>query len=295
MKSDLINKLVDVASHRPGKNVIVGVHDGVWHADELLALAVLRVALPEDLIITVVRSRKAPALAGCDIQVDVGLGEYDHHQNDNAFMPNGIPHAACTKVLWAVEEDIQLRNKLCADLFYAVAAFDNGYPLPSGIPQSKLLWVPSTNPTYEEPWDEETQFQAFLEAGAQVEKIYRRIRAHAMAVINGQSKLEAAPRILGGKVLDMAEYVPPADYLWKNPELLAAIYPSKTSGFTVQVAADPVTRDQRVSLPAAWGGLPQEELRKVSGIPGIRFVHRGLWMSSCDTHDDALKIAATLL
>lgn len=65
----------------------VGTHDGIFHADELFAIALIHHQFGENSEIRVVRTRDADKLAECDARVDVGgkynpsTGDYDHHQD----------------------------------------------------------------------------------------------------------------------------------------------------------------------------------------------------------------------
>jgi uncharacterized UPF0160 family protein len=45
----------------------------------------------------------------------------------------------------------------------------------------------------------------------------------------------------------------------------------------------------RTSLPEAWAGLMNHELKKVTGIPGAIFCHKGRFISVWETKDDAMK------
>ena len=45
----------------------------------------------------------------------------------------------------------------------------------------------------------------------------------------------------------------------------------------------------RKPLPRAWGGLLDEELKRVSQIPGAIFCHKGLFISVWETEEDALR------
>src|SRR5690606_34861799 len=63
-----------------------GTHSGSFHADDVLALALIRAFADPDA--TVVRTRDPAVLAACDVVFDVGgvhdpaRGRFDHHQND---------------------------------------------------------------------------------------------------------------------------------------------------------------------------------------------------------------------
>jgi uncharacterized UPF0160 family protein len=51
----------------------------------------------------------------------------------------------------------------------------------------------------------------------------------------------------------------------------------------------------RVPLPEAWAGLMDEELKKVSNIPGAVFCHKGRFISVWETKEDALKALKMVL
>jgi uncharacterized UPF0160 family protein len=45
----------------------------------------------------------------------------------------------------------------------------------------------------------------------------------------------------------------------------------------------------RQALPEAWGGLLEDDLRRISGIDGAIFCHKGLFISVWETREDAVK------
>jgi len=45
----------------------------------------------------------------------------------------------------------------------------------------------------------------------------------------------------------------------------------------------------RLPLPVSWAGLLDAQLKKVSGIPGAIFCHKGRFISVWETKEDALK------
>lgn len=57
------------------------------------------------------------------------------------------------------------------------------------------------------------------------------------------------------------------------------------------VSKSPGSFENRLSLPAAWQGLRDEELSKVSGIPGGVFVHASGFIGGNKTHDGVLAMA----
>jgi len=69
--------------------VKIATHSGFFHADEVFAIAVLKLYFQkQSKDIEVVRTRNLETIASCDIAVDVGGGydpdkdTYDHHQKE---------------------------------------------------------------------------------------------------------------------------------------------------------------------------------------------------------------------
>lgn len=76
------------------RNTVIGTHNGHFHADEALAVYLLR-QLPENRQASLVRTRDPELLKTCDIVVDVGgvhdhnIARYDHHQREFATVYPG--------------------------------------------------------------------------------------------------------------------------------------------------------------------------------------------------------------
>ena len=58
------------------------------------------------------------------------------------------------------------------------------------------------------------------------------------------------------------------------------------------VSKTPGSFENRLSLPVAWQGLRDEELSKVSGIPGGVFVHASGFIGGNKTHEGVLAMAS---
>ena len=57
------------------------------------------------------------------------------------------------------------------------------------------------------------------------------------------------------------------------------------------VSVSPGSFENRLSLPAAWQGLRDEELSKESGIPGGIFVHASGFIGGNKTHEGIRAMA----
>ena len=130
----------------------IAVHDGVFHADDVLCVALTSICNPK---VEVIRTRSNELLATCDLVADVGRGKYDHHQKDVLRHPEGFLYSGCG-LLWedfgeevirtVVREAIgssHLPNKAVAEvkelvklkIFNSVDLADNGVDI--YVPESK--------------------------------------------------------------------------------------------------------------------------------------------------------------
>ena len=95
-------------------------HGGMYHADDILATALLEIILKGTVVyednwhegdqtIPLVRVTdwKSFVTTEDDIVYDIGLGEFDHHQKNKEIRENGIPYAALG-LLWKRFAETQL-------------------------------------------------------------------------------------------------------------------------------------------------------------------------------------------
>ena len=127
------------------KKTIV-VHDGLFHCDELVAIALWLLAHPGE-VFEVIRSRDPEVVINADIAIDVGgvydpeVSRFDHHMKEvpvHAGTP--IRYAACGMVWDHIKDDIshlyfgglnvtpfyEFQDRVLAQLILGVDACDNG-------------------------------------------------------------------------------------------------------------------------------------------------------------------------
>lgn len=74
--------------------LVIGTHNGIFHADEIVACAILCL-LHFTRAVKILRTRNFHILSQCDICVDVGEGAFDHHQAGfHKTRENGIKYAS---------------------------------------------------------------------------------------------------------------------------------------------------------------------------------------------------------
>lgn len=274
----------------------VGTHSGSFHADEILACALLYVF---DLIDRdqVFRSRDADVLAKCEYVCDVGgvydpaIKRFDHHQ----IAYEGKLSSAGMIWLFLKEQHIvddALYTFLNEALILGVDAHDNGRsPQLKGICTFSHI-ISNFLPIEYDPSQEDQDrcfFKAFDFATGHLKRFIARFRyvqsckeKVKKAMDEGQEFMifeEPLPWLenffeLGGESHPAKFFIMPSGGHWK----LRAIPPTLNRRMEV-----------RMALPEEWAGLLEDDLKQVSKIPGAVFCHKGLFTSVWETKDDALK------
>jgi len=287
--------------------MIVATHSGSFHADELFAVAVLRLALDA---IEVVRTRDREQLAAAGIRVDVGhkhdpaSGDFDHHQRGGAGeRPNGIRYASFGLV-WRefgarlCDGDEAVAADVDAVLVQGIDAQDTGQtiftPVVEGVGMMTVSHaLAAFNPRWDEPDDPATMDARFREALDVAEGILRREIEGAAATARAQRLVaEAVAASRDPQIVELDRSLP-----WHRavhrlaPDALYVVLP-KSSGWGAQ--AVPAMLGQfanRKDLPEAWAGLEGEALAAVSGVQDAVFCHAGRFLAVARSREGALELA----
>lgn len=273
----------------------VGIHDGTFHADEVTACALLLTfgLIDEEKI---VRSRDLEKLARCDFVCDVG-GRYspkerlfDHHQADYI----GDLSSAGMVLLYLKEERHLSKEEFDYfnnALIKGVDAHDNGRsPQDLGYCSFSHVIANFVPASYEATDAQQTGAfkQALAFTRGHLERMRQRFaytnacREKVALLMKGQKRAlifdQALPWLesffaLGGKNHPALFVVMPAGEQWK----VRGIPPDYEHRMQV-----------RLPLPQEWAGLLEQDLKRVSGIPGAVFCHKGRFTSVWETKRDAL-------
>ena len=273
-----------------------GTHDGSFHADEVTACSLLLLfdRIDRDKIH---RTRDPSVLKGCDYVCDVG-GEYspdarrfDHHPIDY----QGHLSSAGMILLYLKDRNVidsHLYDFFNRSLIIGVDAHDNGMAkLEYGMTSFSQV-VSNFLPIEYSATDEEMNhafFKAVDFVVGHLDRMKHRfaytVKCSTMvkeAMADGNSALvfeQSIPWIenffeLGGEAHPAQFVVMPSGRHWK----LRGIPPNLSDRMKV-----------RRPLPEKWAGLRDEELRKITGIPGAIFCHKGRFISIWETKEDAVR------
>lgn len=274
----------------------VATHDGPFHADDVMAFALVRAF--RDPSAVAVRTRDLAKIAAADLAVDVGgiyapeAGRFDHHQSSY----QGPLSAAGMVLEWLISTGAlpdSLGERLRTGVMCYLDDVDNGRVAPS----PSVPCFPRIVDALNQPASTHEQFDAaYLQAVAFAEAWLKGILAeHAKLELARQrvrAAMEEAAR-RGLRYLDLAEYLP-----WKEPyfEAGGADHPTDyvlhpgTDGSWRIVAIPPRlgSFEQKRPLPEAWAGLIDEALEAITGIEGSVFCHKNRFIAVFRTREAAL-------
>jgi uncharacterized UPF0160 family protein len=259
----------------------VATHDGSFHADDVFAVAALRLLHPG---LEVVRSRDRDVLAHADVRVDVGLrsdpasGDFDHHQREGAGRrESAIPYASFGLV-WR-EHGAALCGgdpRAAADvdrfLVQGVDAIDTGFSLTKTLhdgarPADVSDLVDAFNPAWDEDAGADDRSERFEAAVVFAQGVIERAVARARAGARARGLVEEA--IAGAvdpRVIVLERSMPWHETVVTGaPEALYVVYTKGPDDWRVQsVPRELGSFVNRKDLPAAWAGLQAGELAQVT-------------------------------
>lgn len=266
----------------------VATHSGSFHADEVFALAVLRMARGP---LEIVRTRSPEKLAACAMRVDVGRrydpdsGDFDHHQGDVGERENGVRFASFGLVWKSFGEELggspEVAASVDARVVAPIDAGDNGQelyePLMEGVvPYAVSGVIAAMNP----PWDAEdganAERAAFDEAVDLAERIIRRELEASQGRARAADLVRAAlARSPDPAVLELDRGMPwRGVVLAEAPDVLFVVSPRTRGDWSLQaVPAGDHGFANRRSLPEGWAGLEGAPLQEVTGVPDAVFCH----------------------
>lgn len=290
-----------------GEEQMFATHDGVFHGDDVLAGAIVRLAHPSAAIM---RTRDSVLITSAELCFDVGGGAYDHHQRGgNGARPNGVPYASAG-LLWrdygvGICGSAEIAHEVDRQLVQSIDAHDNGYALttprisPNGEPidaiQCTISHVLSNfNPSWDEPQDfDQRYFEAVSFASTILDRAIVRARGVVLAKeVVGQAVADA----VDPRVVVLPYFVPWQEALveW-SAEALLCVYPSAGTWRVQVVPVVPGQPGARLPLPEAWAGLDGEALASLTGVADATFAHRGRFIAGAESRTGALSLARLVL
>jgi len=289
------------------KNIkTLGTHSGKFHADDVMATAILRLLLG-DRVVT--RTRDEEILEKLDFVYDISFGEFDHHQINKEIRENNIPYAACGLV-WREfgqrviqkfnsqfdENDIiSIFDYVDKNLVQGIDATDNGIDIKSEIKVTSISdIIQCFNPT----WDSDaSKDEAFEEAVQYATAVLKRIINRQVSVVNARSIVNDAFQNRNiNEIMVLKNGCPWLQQLLKidiNNEVLFVISPDDNNvEYKILTVKKTVgTFEARKDLLESIWGKSGEEINSIIKINDAIFCHKAGFIASAKSLESALKIA----
>lgn len=280
----------------------VGTHDGSFHADEVTACALLVVFNLVDKN-KIFRTRDLKVLAQYEFVCDVGgiydpkIKRFDHHQSEYQG-----PLSSAGMILAYLRDthiiDVETYHFLNRSLILGVDAHDNGRSIQE-VGSCSFSHVVSNFVPPQYDASSELQDRCFFEAFAFVlghlQRMLERWRyiCSCKDVVADHMKRQE-------KVLFFDQPIPWLESFFDlGGENHPALFIVMPSGGHWKLRGIPPSLEKRMEvrkpLPSEWAGLLDEDLKKVSGIPGAVFCHKGRFVSVWETKEDVLQALKKVL
>lgn len=283
--------------------ITVAVHNGVFHADDVVCVALLHLYYP-DAKVEVIRTRNADDYKECDFVLDLGAKDeitddqicFDHHQKDNTVI-NGtvVKHCAATKLA----QYLKVPEGLFDKALLGIAADDNGQQEVKGKYPNPFTFVHTLNVGWDKNLfgaEQDKQFAVAVNMAMVILKalIHDCELEQTAASISMDAAEKAAggiailPQFVGGWQKTICQYNDDKD---EDDKVKLVVFKSGNS-YRVQVVPTAVDSfNSLIKLPEAWGGLRGEDLSKASGIPEGIFCHPGRFIAGWQTEEETIAAA----
>lgn len=293
-----------------------GTHNGIFHCDEVVGIAILELAYMGTPVY-VRRTRDAEELKQLDVVIDVGGGKFDHHiANFNVCRPSGVKYASAGLV-WKVfaieaiknvideigismtEDELQkLKKETDNKVIMHVDMEDNG----EKGKKHPFSFIPNFLP----PYFEEPDFDACFEKAEKltVEVLKGIITAKALKERSRKIKnmakkeiKESYKQMKDGILQISAQNMPWQEIVVGINEdndnaVKFVIFPYPAGGWAAQSVPPSMQKQfsQLVPFPKEWAGGNENTLPKISGVRTATFCHNGRFFARAKTKEDIITM-----
>lgn len=283
----------------------VGTHDGIFHADEVFAIAAISLASYGTLVVH--RSRDSKVWNEMDCLVDVGgvydehTNRFDHHQRDfKEVRENGVPYASFGLVWRSIKKDLPISDfvwkSIDETIVQPIDGADCGHPTYQGNAYTVSAIISEMNPTWTDDFDAviADNFKEAVDLAVDIlGRAINRFASSEQAVEYVTNALETRdiPEIL---VLD--KFCPWQDVVCEDAEVKYVVFPSPELDWRVHcVPLSPGSFNVRQLLPMEWRGLSGVELSEICGVEDAVFCHRAGFIGGSKSKASAIRMASLSL
>lgn len=261
-------------------------HGSIFHADDVFSTALITLINPK---ISVKRAFEVPeGFSG--IVYDIGMGQYDHHQEDKEIRENGVPYASFGLLWRELGEDFFVGDKKAADAFdtqfvQPLDSHDNG-----GERNTTCLEIGLMNPNWDEDCSQEARDKKFFEAVEFAKRILSLKRESVISANKATAIVENALRVMGednSEICVLQQFVP-----WQrvliDSNAKYVVFPSARGGWNAQaVPVEAGSFETKLPFPEEWRGKQKLELLCMQD--GLTFCHPSGFLIATDTEEQAIN------
>lgn len=281
-----------------------GTHNGIFHCDEVVAMAILEIAHMETKV-HVVRTRVPEELKKLDIAVDIGGGMFDHHMAGfNACRKTGEKYASAGLV-WrqfaekaiknvmaeegiSIDDDgiAKIKEQIDKKIIIPVDMEDNGES--EGNSSHMFSFIPKYLPSWLKDPDYD---EAFGRVEAMVCDILVEIVRNEIVQIVTEQELQKKCDSIKDEILQIpAQTMPWVEYVVDynkahNNKVKFVVFRYHAGGWAAQCVPPSMEEKfkQLVPFPKEWAGGNEETLPGISGIQEATFCHNGCFFARART------------
>ena len=284
------------------KKITIAVHDGMFHADDVFATAILKKIYPN---LKVIRTRDKDILEKVDMRVDVGgkysarSGNFDHHQEGSPNREGGLPYSSCG-LIWKhfgrkIVNSDEAFSHIDKKLIEFIDASDNGVGFSNDT--VRVYSIASVVSSFNQIWNEKkSEKKCFDEAVKLVSKILDREIEKANSISDGNKIVKEALKKAEKHFVVLPKAGLPKDLILADKNMKFTIFPSDRGDWIASaVSVEEKGFERRHYFPKAWAGLIDEDLEKVSGIMGAEFCHKHRFISTAKTKEAVIEMVKKAL
>jgi uncharacterized UPF0160 family protein len=278
----------------------IAVHDGKFHADEIFAIAILKIIYPK---LKIIRTRNPKIFQKADMRIDIGnkynplTNDYDHHQPEfKNKRKNKIPYASAG-LIWKkfgkkLTNSKESFNFIDSKIIQYIDAEDNGFEEIKGYSINKFIeGFNSLN------LNKKKDEKSFNELVAIIQKVLENEIAKIEFAIKSKKIIRKKIKETNKDYIILEKYIPWKEITTKESKLKFVIcfndYEKKWHAIAVPKKENKFKN--RKDFPKKWAGLTNKKLIEISGVADATFCHKNLFIAIAKSKKGAINLVEKAL
>ncbi|MEX0920864.1 MAG: MYG1 family protein [Candidatus Pacearchaeota archaeon] len=286
--------------------VTVATHDGNFHADEVFAVAILKLVYPK---IKVIRTREPDIYSKADIIVDIGKKYspkkklFDHHQNNLKGRKNGIPYASAGLVwkhYWnKIANSKKVFEIIDRKIMQPIDALDCGVSLFDSkkdiFPYDITSIISSFRPSWKEG-DKNFDKNFHKAVWFSMKLLRREIKITTDKIEATKLVRKVIKKNKDKEYLILPKKMPWEESINSNSKIKFVIYQSSGGEWTARaVPKRGIGFNYDKKFPKKWAGLSKEKLSEITGVKDAIFCHKAGFAVFADSKEGIIKLTEKAL